>query len=84
MTSAASVSEDVAEKYCDCSAEKILKKYSIQEVKEFEKIQNDPEVQQKLADVLQPCLDELQANLGLGGEAMEMDITEDISPEEAQ
>lgn len=52
------------EDYCQCSAEKVLDKYSQKEIDEMEadakKTGNQEAMMAKLMPVVQPCLDELQ------------------------
>gem|GEM_PF-2077179 len=45
--------------YCECSADKVIAKFSNDEIAAFDKMGQD-EIQQKLMPVIQPCLDELQ------------------------
>lgn len=50
--------------YCECSAEKVLDKYSQKEIDEMEadakKTGNQEAMMAKLMPVVQPCLDDLQ------------------------
>lgn len=56
-----SIPKDAAKQYCECSADKLLEKYSVTEVMKMEeKIKSgDEKVKTEMMTAIQPCIDEL-------------------------
>ncbi len=48
----------IFDKYCDCSADKVLAKYSVAEIVKMEK-QGQDKFMEELMPVIQPCIDDM-------------------------
>lgn len=54
------------DKYCNCAADKVLAGMSKEELKEIEKNPTamSPEIEAKFMNVIKPCLDDLEKEMG--------------------
>lgn len=54
----ATVPKDIADEYCNCSADALLKKYSVDEIAAMEKkiMEGDQQIKNKMMEDVRPCL----------------------------